>query len=274
MRTAGLIVSWCPVTASDTTTLRSVALPAEHGGWSLTLEPVVLGLLVTPSLAGAALGGVALLGFLARTPLKTYFVDRYRGRHLPRTTLAGRVGAVELVLLVGLLVAATATGSARFWIPLLIAAPLIAVEIWFDVRSLSRRLIPELSGTIGVASMAAAIPLAGGDTALVAAGLWCVAAARAVATIPFVRLQLRRAKDQAHNRRTSDAAQAVAVGAAAVGWALDAVPTAGLAAILGLAAVHTWLARRPPPATPVLGAQEVVFGLTVVLATALGALAP
>jgi hypothetical protein len=38
--------------------------------------------------------------------------------------------------------------------------------------------------------------------------------------------------------------------------------------------IQTWLARRPPPTTPVLGAQEVVFGLTIVLATALGALAP
>jgi len=262
------------VTAPDAATLRSVALPAEHGGWSLTLEPVVLGLLVTPSLSGAALGGVALLGFLSRTPLKTYFVDRYRGRHLPRTRLAGRVGAAELVLLVGLLVVATATGSIRFWIPLLIAAPLIAIEVWFDVRSRSRRLTPELAGTIGVASMAAAIPLAGGDTGLVAAGLWCVAAARAVATIPFVRLQLRRAKDQPHNLLTSDAAQAVAVCAAAIGWAFDAVPTAGMVAIGGLATIHTWLARRAPPATAVLGAQEVVFGLTVVLATALGALAP
>lgn len=262
------------MTASDTTPFRSVALPAEHGGWSLTLEPVVLGLLVTPSLAGAALGGVALVGFLARTPLKIFFVDRYRGRHLPRTKLAGRVGAIELVFFVGLLALATATGSIRFWIPLLIAAPLIAIEVWFDVRSQSRRLIPELAGTVGVASMAAAIPLAGGDTALVAVGLWCVAAARAVATIPFVRLQLRRAKDQAHNHRTSDAAQAVAVCAAAIGWAFDAVPTAGMVAIAGIATIHTWLARRAPPATPVLGAQEVVFGLTVVLATSLGALAP
>jgi hypothetical protein len=263
-----------PVTARDAATLRSVALPAEHGGWSLTLEPVVLGLLVTPSLAGFALGGVALVGFLARTPLKTYFVDRYRGRYLARTKLAGRVGAVEFVLFVALLLVATATGSMAFWMPLLIAAPLVAVEVWFDVRSRSRRLVPELAGTVGVASMAAAIPLAGGAADLVAAGLWCVAAARAVATIPFVRLQLRRAKDQAHHRSASDAAQAVAVGATATGRVLDAVPTAGLIAIAALAAVHVWLARRPPPATPVLGAQEVVLGLTVVLATALGALVP
>ena len=33
-------------------TLRSVAMPAEHGGWGLTLEPGILGVLLAPSLAG------------------------------------------------------------------------------------------------------------------------------------------------------------------------------------------------------------------------------
>lgn len=255
-------------------TLRSVALPTEHGGWSLTLEPVALGLLVEPSIAGAALGGVALVGFMARTPLKTYFVDRYRGRRLPRTELAGRVGTIELIVLAGLMLVAVLTGSPRFWVPLLIAAPLIAIEIWYDIRSRSRHLAPELAGTIGVASMAAAIPLAGDATALVAAGLWSVAGARVLATIPFVRFQLRRAKDQPHRQSTSDGAQLAACAVAAVGWGFDAVPTAGLLAIIGLAIVQAVLSRRPPPKTPVLGAQQVVLGLTVVLITALGALAP
>ncbi len=50
-----------------TVALRPVALPTEHGGWSLTLEPVVLGLMVEPGWAGLALGTVAILGFVART---------------------------------------------------------------------------------------------------------------------------------------------------------------------------------------------------------------
>ena len=32
--------------------LRTVALPVEHGGWGISLEPVVLGLLVAPSASG------------------------------------------------------------------------------------------------------------------------------------------------------------------------------------------------------------------------------
>ena len=49
---------------------RAVGLPSEHGGWGLTLEPVLLGLLAAWSVAGAALGVAAFLAFLVRTPAK------------------------------------------------------------------------------------------------------------------------------------------------------------------------------------------------------------
>jgi hypothetical protein len=71
--------------------LRAVALPTEHGGWGLTAEPALLGLLVSPSVAGVALGLGALVAFLARTPLRVVLVDRWRGRDLDRTRLARRV---------------------------------------------------------------------------------------------------------------------------------------------------------------------------------------
>jgi hypothetical protein len=47
-----------------------VAIPSEHGGWGLTFEPVLLGLLVEPSWPGVAIGAAALTAFLVRTPLK------------------------------------------------------------------------------------------------------------------------------------------------------------------------------------------------------------
>jgi hypothetical protein len=41
--------------------LRSVALPSEHGGWGLTLEPAVLGLLVAPSAVEQMLLGTGVV---------------------------------------------------------------------------------------------------------------------------------------------------------------------------------------------------------------------
>jgi hypothetical protein len=256
------------------TSVRSVALPVEHGGWSLTLEPALLGLAVEPSTAGLALAGVALVGFLVRTPLKLALVDHRRGRRLDRTHLAQRVAVVELLVAAALVVFAATSAEQAFWWPLAAAAPLVAIELWYDIRSRSRRLIPELAGSVGVAAVAGAIALAGGATSLVALGLWFVAGARAVAAIPFVRVQIRRVKSQPRQMPASDVAQLAAVAAGSIGYALDAVPVAGLIALIGLATAQAVLVRLPPPPVPVLGAQQVALGLAVVLATALGVRSP
>lgn len=254
--------------------LRDVAVPTEHGGWSLTLEPVLLGLIVAPGGAGLALGGCALLAFLARTPLKLAVGDRWRKRRLERSRLAEVAAAGYLTLLAALLLTAFLLTDFAFWQPVALAAPLIAVETWFDIRSRSRRLLPEMAGTIGVGSVAAAIVLAGGESGAVAAGVWSVVAARAIATIPFVRLQLRRAKSQPHRVATSDGSQLAAlmlVGAAVLlGWA----PWPAVAAIAGLAGVQVWLSRIAVPRTAIIGAQQVVLGLGVVLLAGLAFAAP
>src|SRR6478752_5565662 len=57
---------------------RAVAVPSEHGGWGLTFEPVLLGLLVAQSWAGLALGVAAVFAFLVRTPMKLVAIDRRR----------------------------------------------------------------------------------------------------------------------------------------------------------------------------------------------------
>lgn len=258
----------------DPASLRSVALPTEHGGWSLTLEPALLGLIVEPGAAGLCLAGAALLGFLTRTPLKLALVDRRRRRTLPRTRLATITATVEMAGLIVLAVLAALLAEGSFWWPLAIAAPLVALELWYDVRSRSRRLVPELAGSVGVASIAAAIALAGGGSDLLAGGLWLIAAARAVAAIAFVRVQLRRGKNQPHSLWLNDGFQIVAVVAVAVGLAADAASVPAVLAILALAIIHAVLVRRPVPKTAIVGAQQVVFGLAVVLTAALGAIAP
>ena len=51
--------------------LKTLALPTEHGGWGITLEPVVLGLLVAPTVAAFVtfvLLARAAYGFARRWP--------------------------------------------------------------------------------------------------------------------------------------------------------------------------------------------------------------
>ena len=172
---------------------RQVAIPTEHGGWSLTAEPVVLGLLVAWSWPGAALGVAAMLAFVARTPVKLVLVDRWRHRWLDRSRLALRIAAVEIALIVVLgVVAAATSANGWFWVPLAAAAPLVGIELWFDMRSRGRRLVPELAGTVGIGSVVAAIVLAADGSVALAVGLWVVVSARACAAIPYARTQVFR----------------------------------------------------------------------------------
>jgi len=249
-------------------------MPSEHGGWSLTLEPVLLGLLVAATLTGWALGIAALLAFLARTPLKLALVDHRRHHWMPRSSLAARIAAGELAFVSGAVVVAVVAAEHPFWWPLVAAAPLFALELWYDIRSRGRRFLPELSGAVGMGALAAAIALAGGESDGVALALWLALAARSVAAIPFVRVQLRRAKKQAFQLWWSDAAQVAAVGIALAATLLGELPVAAVVAIAVLALFELLAVRTPPPKAAVVGAQQVALGLMVVVTTALGVLAP
>jgi hypothetical protein len=250
--------------------LRAVAVPTEHGGWSLTVEPVLLGLLVAFSWPGVALGAAAIVAFVARTPLKLVLVDRWRGRRLDRTIVARRVVVVELIVLV----AVGALGAkGRIWLPLIAAAPLVAMELWFDMRSRGRRLLPELAGTIGIGSVAAAIALADGATTDVALGLWVVVAARAAAAIPYARTQVFRTRGRPHHLWHSDVAQVLAVVALVIAWFAGAVPLASALAIVAVAAFNVAAIRARPRPAKVIGLQQMFFGIAVVVVTAIAVLA-
>ena len=217
--------------AKPRSALRSVAMPTEHGGWGLTAEPVLLGLVVAPSIAGLCLGVAAILAFVARTPLRVVLVDHHRDRDLHRTVLARRVLGVEVTAIGALVGVAALTATEAFWWPAVVAAPLVVVELWFDTRSRSRRLAPELAGTVGICSVAAMIVLAAGHAPSEAGALWLILAGRAVTAIPHVRARIA----QLHGRPSSAgvllAADAVALVAVAAAVAIDPSVTAGAVAV-------------------------------------------
>lgn len=250
--------------------LRAVALPTEHGGWGLTAEPALLGLLLVPSVAGACLAVAALVAFLVRTPLRFVLVDRHRGRRLDRTRLARRVVVVEGLVLVALLTAAVATAEAPFWWPAAVAAPLVGVELWFDTRSRSRRLAPELAGAIGVSAVAAMIVLAGGQPSAEAGAAWLILAARATTAIPHVRAQILRVHGRPAAPTTLVAADAACLAGAGAAVALVPEMLAGAIAVLGVVVVER-LTDRTVTAPKVIGIRQTVLGVLVVAVTAAGA---
>ena len=260
-----------PETTTARPPWRQVVVPTEHGGWGLTIEPGLLGLLVAPSWAGACLAVATVLAFLLRTPLKLALVDRRRDRRLPRTELADRVVAVEGALLLGLVggAAVLAEGS-TWWVPPAIAAPLVAIEFWYDVRSRSRRLVPEVAGAVAVASVAAAITLAGGEPAALAVALWVVLAARVVTSIAHVRFQIARLHDRPADARLTQVADAGACGLAITAVLVEAAVAAGALAVVAVVVLQFVRRRRPLAPIKVIGVLQMLLGLAVVVATAIG----
>jgi hypothetical protein len=239
----------------------------------LTLEPVLLGLLIAPSAAGAALGVAAFLAFLVRTPLKLVAIDLRRDRWLDRTRLALRIALVELVGMAAMVAVAVLTAGWTWLVPVAVAAPLVAVESWFDVRGHGRRLVPELCGSVGIASVAAVIVVASGESASLAGAVWLVLAARAVGAIPFVRIQISRLRRGETSTRSSDAAQVAALVIGFFAVLVDERMSAGLSGLVVLAGLQVLWVRRAPVAAKTLGLRQMLLGLGLVGLTAIGVLA-
>jgi hypothetical protein len=246
-------------------------IPSEHGGWGLTAEPIALGLLLAASWAGVAIGAVALLSFVARTPVKLALVDHRRGRDLQRTELARRVASVELIAIAVSAGIAVAIAGPAWLVPIGLATPLFAVELWFDVRSRGRRLMPELAGALGMSSVAAAIVVAGGGTWTLAAAAWLLLAARSSAAIPFVRAQIARLHQRPSGTGLSDRFQMLALVLAMSAWFVEPDVVAGSVTVAAVAGLHVWWVRRSPvPPAKVLGLRQTALGAVLVIVTALG----
>lgn len=255
--------------------LKAVALPVEHGGWGMLAEPLVIGLVLAPTLAGLGLALAALGAFLVRHPLKLALSDWRRGTHYPRTVLAAKVAAAYgLVTLVGLVLAAWRAPTAA-WLPVLFAAPLGLLQLWYDARLQGRQLLPELLGGVALGAGASALMLAGGWGMAPALAAWGLLAARAVASVLYIRARLRLDRDQPASRWPGLAMHVAALGLAVAlalrGWG----PWLGVAAlaVLFVRAVHglsPWHRRVRPQ---VVGFTELAYGTLTALLLCVGYLA-
>jgi hypothetical protein len=252
--------------------LKTLALPTEHGGWGITLEPVVLGLLVAPSLAGAGLALATLGAFLARHPFKIVAGDRRRGRRFARTPYAERFTlAYSAAALVGFALAVFASADYTFLLPLLAAVPLGAVQLWYDAAGQSRGLLPEVAGSLAMGSVACSLALAGGAGWPLALGLWALLAARFVPAILYVRARLDELHGKEFARWPSLLAHALALFAVTALAAFGSLPwLAAVAVALLFARAAYGFARRWPSTAKRVGFSEIAFGALTVVAAAVG----
>ncbi|WP_243030373.1 YwiC-like family protein [Thermus altitudinis] len=250
--------------------LKSVALPTEHGGWGFTLEPILLGLLLSPGPPTLGLALLGLFGFLARHPLKLIYQDLRKGKRYPRTHLALRVSGVYLTLaLLGFLLTAF-TAQGPFLLPLLLALPLGAFMLWADTQNRSRDLFPEIAAALAMASLAPAGVLAGGLGPEMALGSFLVLALRDVAALYYARTQVLRARGMRPKRYPAYIALWSSAGLALFLQGQGLLPLAASLVLLLLALYGSLALLRPPVEARIIGWTQMGFGLLLVLATALG----
>jgi uncharacterized membrane protein YhaH (DUF805 family) len=154
---------------------------------------------------------------------------------------------------------------------LVVVVPLFAVAFWYDLRSLSRHLVPEVAGSIAVAGVAAMGALAGGAAWELAIGAWLILAARVASSVPHVRAQVARLHDRGYSSVPGLVGDTAAIGVSVLAVLLAPALLPGAAAIVILVLVQRVTLARPPRPAKVLGARQMVLGVGVVGATAFGA---
>lgn len=170
--------------------LKGLALPNEHGSWSILLEPLISGIAVAPSPAAIFVFLLYSGAFLARQPLRVYLGGVKNRRRMPHGPVAFTLATAFLLLAAAGLVGTVFFGGAETLIPLVIATLLAAVQISFDVAGKSRKLIPELAGAFAMSSSACVAGLAAGWTAEASFALAGIFAMRLVPSMLYVRQRL------------------------------------------------------------------------------------
>jgi len=259
------------MTAKTQLRLRTVALPAEHGSWGLTLEPILLGLLVAPSWGGAALAVGAFGAFLVRWPLKVVQLSRRQKRR-------DRQGLALRFVVLYALAAALGFGASivlagwRPLLPLVLALPFGAIFFAYDAQNQSRSWQAELAGPIAFSAVASSIALAGGWFLAPALALWAVLVARAVASILYVRARIRLDRGRPHQPALAIAAHLGALLAIIALVMLDLIHVLVVGVFVLLLARALWGLSHYRRSVPikVIGYTELGWGLLTVLVVAVG----
>lgn len=245
----------------------SVFLPKEHGSWSLALEPVVLGLLIAPSMAGLALACASVTVLFLRRPFKAALGSAGTDRR-------GPAGFAFVVLasfsLIGLGEAFLFASPQMLW-PLLVAVPFCVLYGYFDGQGDSRAAAAELSGSAAFAVLPLAFATLAGWPASAALALAALALIRSIPTVLTVRGYLRMSKSRPFTPAVPLSAAALGFSAGLLLAAHHLVPWLA-AGVSGLLLARTaWLISpwRPIWTARRIGMTEAALGAAYVIVVAL-----
>lgn len=232
----------------------------------MLFEPIVLALLIAPSVAGSLIGAAAVLAFLARHPLKLFVQDMRRRKQFARTPICARLALAYAGASAMALFAAVTMSGSRVLLPLAAGAILALIQFALDLRQRGRSFVAEICGACATATTAAAITVASHRSWDVALALALLAASLTLPAILFVRAVLR------HERRaTTIVLHVAAVIGAAILWQRGLTPAVAIAVMAMLLLRATiGLQTKATPAAKIIGMREAIAGAAAVLIIAAG----
>ena len=244
--------------------------PREHGGWSMALEPVVLGLLVAPSWSGAALAGAILAVFLARRPLQIVTAATRPAGNAANPLARGALLCLAGAALLLVVVAARLAGPQSLW-PLGLALPPAALFLWLDAQGEARATAAEIAGTVAFALLPAAFVSLQFGRPAIALALSVVLISHSLPAVLAIRAFLRRRKGQPVGITMPLLAALFAVGATAVLSDRQLAPwcAPGFAVVFLLRTLWFFGPRPPTLRATRLGILEATLGGTYVIAVGL-----
>ncbi|GAB4329805.1 MAG: YwiC-like family protein [Phototrophicales bacterium] len=252
--------------------LKTIALPAQHGGWGFLLEPILLGMLLAASWAGLGVSIAALGTFLTHQPLKILVKDRRKGKRYTRTILAERfVLGYGALAVIGLMLALF-NSDTPFLLPLVGAVPLGVLQLVYEFENDGRNVIAEIAGAVAFGSVASMITLCAGWGITSALVLWLILAVRAVVSILYVRARLRLEKSKPAPIVSTIwwhvAGLIIYTGLVVAGYAPWTILLAG-SVLLGRAG-YGLSPYRKQVSPKVIGFSEMAYGLLTVILVVIG----
>ena len=254
--------------------LARTILPQQHGGWAFVLNPILLAMLVKPSLWGFLLGVAAVSAFLVHQPFKLWWKDYRVGRSIPRTPIARNFMLIYAGVALVAFFAVLLNSDLNFMLPLAMAFPLAMLQLTYDAMGRGREMLPEMTGAIALAAVGPAMIYLGGATMPDAMVLWLLLVYWAVASILYVRVRLRLERNKAgdydfHYVGLMHGLGAVLIASAVYSESMSIFALLAALVLCGRAAWGLSPYRRPVKAIKV-GIFEVIYGLAYTLLLAAG----
>jgi hypothetical protein len=245
--------------------LRQIALPTEHGSWGFLFEPLVAGLAIGFSSGGVWITLIVIGAFLARRPLQVFINQRNAPAAETKAAALKFVVVYSLASAAGL-VGTLLTSDPAVLLPLVLALPVAAFQLYIESTARGRQLVAELSGAVIMPTSAASIILADGGGWPFAAAIWFFFAARFLPSILYVRNRLNLEKGKRSSMLLPALAHVVAlisVSVLALSGYLPMLIIPAFVLLLARAIFGLSEYRRRVKAMRI-GVSEVVYGVIVI----------